>query len=252
MRRGIFSRPTESTWGGVEIGSVVLESPNLLVLSHVTAHPLLGIAGALLNLGWGLLTATGKLRIHECLDVEYDEERCDHCKVCVSYCPTGAITVPEGTSRIAFDSRLCNACLGCLITCPHDAISINPEGIPMYQECIAEAAITVKNNLMGQAFFVNFLMSVTPQTDEHPFSDVPFVPELGILASEDPVALDWATYQMILSSPGVAGSVAEELKVLERGQDKIKAITGQTPERLFETAEELGLGTRKAEFLSAG
>ena len=238
--------------GGMEIGSVALECQNILVLSHVTAHPLIGIAGAILNFGWGLLTATGKLRIHECLDIEYDEDRCDHCRICVPYCPTGAISVPEGSSKIAFDSRLCNACLGCLITCPHGAIRINPEGIPMFQECIAEAALTVKKHLLGQAFFVNFLMSVTPQTDEHPFSDVPFVPELGILASEDPVALDWATYQMIVSSPGVAGSVAEELNVLERGQDKIKAITGQTPERLIETAEELGLGTRKAEFLSAG
>jgi uncharacterized Fe-S center protein len=236
----------------MEVGSLPMECRHLVVFSHVTAHPLLGMAGALLNLGWGLLTATGKLRIHEVLDVEYNEERCDHCKICVPFCPTGAISVPEGSTKIVFESRLCNSCLGCLITCPHGAIRINPEGIPVYQECIAEAALTVRKNLLGQAFFVNFLMSVTPQTDEHPFSDVPFVPDLGILASEDPVALDWATYQMMISSPGVAGSAAEESNALERGSDKVKAITGQTPERLIEHAEKLGLGTRKAEFLSSG
>jgi uncharacterized Fe-S center protein len=238
--------------GGVEVGSVPLDCQHLLVLSHVTAHPLMGIAGAIYNLGWGLLTSTGKLRIHEYLDMEYDEARCDHCQVCVPFCPTGAISTSQDPSRIQFDARICNSCLGCVISCPHAAFRVQPDGIPTYQEGMVEAAHTVRSVVEGHAFFVNFLMAVTPQTDEYPYADVPFIPDLGILASEDPVALDWATYQMITRSPGTAGSVSEELNVLERGQDKIKAITGQTLDRMITYAEKLGLGSREAELFSSG
>ena len=63
------------------------------------------------------------------------------------------------------------------------------------------------------------------------------------------MALDWATYMMTVRAPGVPGSIAEDLQVLEKGQDKIQAITGQTPEALLEYAEQLQLGTREGEFL---
>ena len=113
-----------------------------------------------------------------------------------------------------------------------------------------EAAHTVLSKLRGKAFFINFLQSVTPQTDEYPYSDIPFVPDLGILASEDPVAADWATYQMIVQSPGIPGSIAQQLDVLAKGQDKLKAITGQTPEHMLAYAEEMALGSRKLQLLS--
>jgi uncharacterized Fe-S center protein len=73
---------------------------------------------------------------------------------------------------------------------------------------------------------------------------------LGIIASEDPVAVDWATYQMIVRSPGIPGSIAQDLDVLEKGQDKIRAITGQTPVEMLDYAEKIQLGSKDFEFLS--
>jgi uncharacterized Fe-S center protein len=90
---------------------------------------------------------------------------------------------------------------------------------------------------------------VTPQSEDYPFSDIPFIPDLGILASTDPVALDWVTYQMILRSPGVPGSIAEDLNVLEKGAEKLQAITGHTPLHMLEYAESAKLGSRECEFL---
>jgi uncharacterized Fe-S center protein len=107
------------------------------------------------------------------------------------------------------------------------------------------------NKLRGKAFFLNFMQSVTPQPDEYPYSDIPFVPDLGIIASDDPVAADWATYQMIVQSPGIPGSIAQNLDVLAKGQDKLKAITGQTPERMLAYAEEMAVGSRKIQLLAS-
>jgi hypothetical protein len=115
---------------------------------------------------------------------------------------------------------------------------------------VVEAAHTVRGKLRGGAFYINFLRSVTPQSDEYPFSDIPFVPDLGIVASSDPVAADWATAQLILRSPGIPGSIAQNLDVLEKGKDKLKAITGQTPDHMLAYAEEMKLGSRDFEFLT--
>jgi uncharacterized protein len=236
--------------GGVELGSLLTDTGSIVVVSHVTAHPLLGLAGAICNLGMGFLTRSGKLRVHSCLEIEYDEGKCENSRFCLPFCPTGAIS--EGDGKILFDARTCNSCLGCLVSCPHGAFSVNPEGIPVFQESVVEAAHTTMENIRGGAFFINFLTSVTPQTDEYPYSDIPFIPDLGILASEDPVALDWATYQFIVRSPGIPGSIAEDLNVLDKGQDKIKAITGVTPELMLEYAEKMNLGTREGELFISG
>jgi len=234
--------------GGVELGTLLTDTGNVVVMSHVTAHPLLGISGAVYNFGVGMLTGTGKLRVHSPLEIVFDASKCDNCQICLPYCPTGAIT--EGSPTIVYNREICNNCLGCFMACPNGAMSIAPEGVPVYQESVVEAALTAKQNLRGSAFFVNYLTSVSPQMDDYPFSDIPFVPDLGILASEDPVALDWATYQMITSAPGVPGSIADELGVLGKGQDKIKAITGIDPEGWITYAEELKLGNRACEFLT--
>ncbi|SPF50526.1 putative Uncharacterized Fe-S center protein [Syntrophobacter sp. SbD1] len=236
--------------GGVELGSLILDVSNLVVFSHVTAHPLIGMVGAVYNLGMGLLTRAGKSRVHSCLEVQFDENKCTGSKVCLAYCPTGAVC--DAGAKVSFDKRICNGCLGCFMSCPSGAMSIKPEGIVEFQESVVEAAAVVAKNLRGNAFYVNFLTSVTPQSDEYPFSDIPFIPDLGILASEDPVALDWVSYQMTVRSPGIPGSIAEDLKVLDKGSDKILAITGNSPAHLLEYAESMMLGKRDCEFLISG
>ncbi|MEW6348581.1 MAG: DUF362 domain-containing protein [Thermodesulfobacteriota bacterium] len=236
--------------GGVELGSLLTDTGNVVVLSHVTADPLLGIAGAVRNLGCGFLTSTGKLRVHAPLKIGHDPERCDNCGLCVPFCPTGAMS--ERAGIVSFDAEMCNSCLGCYVSCPNGAIWIEADGIPLYQEHVVEAALTAKLNLRGSAFFINFLSSVTPQTDDYPFSDIPFVPDLGIVASEDPVAVDWVSYQMITGSPGIPGSIAEQVNALGKGDDKIRAITGVSPEHWLAYAEEVTLGSRQCEFLTDG
>jgi len=234
---------------GIDIGSLLTDTNNLVVVSHVTAHPLLGLSGAVANLGLGFLTASGRLRLNGFLQVAYDADRCDHCGECLPFCPTGALSGEPG--RVSFDARICNQCLGCFMACPHDAVRVEAEGIPIFQECVVEAAHTVLHKLRGKAFFINFLQSVTPQPDDYAYSDIPFIPDLGIIASDDPVAADWATHQMIVQSPGIPGSVAQNLDVLAKGQDKLRAITGQSPERMLAYGEEMALGNRTFQFLSS-
>jgi uncharacterized Fe-S center protein len=52
---------------GIDIGSLLTDVENVLVISHVTAHPLLAMNGALHSLGAGFLTGSGKLKLHSFL-----------------------------------------------------------------------------------------------------------------------------------------------------------------------------------------
>jgi uncharacterized Fe-S center protein len=255
MQSGGYTNEEGNFWSaegrnlaGIDLGSLLTDINNLLVVSHVTAHPLLGLSAAVANLGLGFLTASGRLRLHGFVQIGYDDQKCDHCGECLSFCPTGAMSGQPG--RVNFDVRTCNQCLGCFMACPHGAVYVQEEEIPVYQECVVEAAHTVLEKLRGKAFFVNILQSVTPQPDEYPYSDIPFIPDLGIIASDDPVAADWATHKMIAQSPGIPGSISQTLDVLAKGQDKLKAITGQTPEHMLAYAEEMALGSREFQFLA--
>lgn len=55
--------------------------------------------------------------------IEVDERLCTGCGLCTLECPTFAIEVCDGCSRLA-DDRCCDGGGGCLAACPHGAISL--------------------------------------------------------------------------------------------------------------------------------
>ncbi len=58
-----------------------------------------------------------------------DEERCDYCGDCASFCVYNALAVVPG--EVLVFPELCHACLGCKLVCPKDAISFTerPVGV---------------------------------------------------------------------------------------------------------------------------
>ncbi len=59
---------TDSVLGGVEVGAAVCRSDALWVFSHVTLHPLFGLAGALWNGGFECLVGREKTRVLDGVD----------------------------------------------------------------------------------------------------------------------------------------------------------------------------------------
>ena len=49
--------------GGIEVARVVVDGGGVVVMAHVSGHPLTGLSGALMALGEGCLGRTGKLRL---------------------------------------------------------------------------------------------------------------------------------------------------------------------------------------------
>ena len=122
----------------------------------------------------------------------------------------------------AIDSKVCIGCGECMFVCPQRAIKFQwDDSYKAVQEKIAEYALGVASTKAKKIGYINVLMDIAPQCDCYPFSDASIVPNIGILASLDPVAIDQASVDLINQSPGVPGTL---LKDTSPGTDKLRDI----------------------------
>jgi len=100
-------------------------------------------------------------------------------------------------------------------------------------------------------FHINFIMDVSPDCDCWGCNDVPIVPDIGMAASFDPVALDKACADMVTAAAANTGSclnVHEHGKL--QGEDKFKLVHPRTDWRVCLThAEKIGLGKMEYELV---
>lgn len=241
----------------VYIASAIAEADVLLCLSHFKGHDVMAIGGALKNLGVGCSSKRGKWWIHHNAKLSIDPSKCNGCGECVSQCPVGAIEMVGGKARIA--TELCVDCAFCLDYCQAGAFTSRTFPSLEEQEArVGESAAGIADYFKGRAAFVNLAIDIVPLCDCDAFQGTPFVPDIGVLASKDPVAIDKACVDLVNASPGIVGSMADEAKVLEPGSEKLNAIARMrwlaTPgsnhlapnwKVMLDAAEEVGLGRQR-------
>jgi uncharacterized Fe-S center protein len=234
--------------GGLDrawVAAGLAAAEGLLVLSHFKGHELTGFGGALKNLGVGGASLRGKLALHtvEKPAVTVKRKKCRGCGGCPAACPAGAIALAGGQARIAPEK--CLSCAQCLPVCPAGALGVKwADDAPGFMRKMAESARAVLSGKGGRAFFINFLNDVSPMCDCLNHSDAPFAPDLGVLASRDPVALDLASAELINQAPGRPGGRLAGAD-LAPGADKWAALHPGRPWPFqLEYAEEIGLGSR--------
>jgi hypothetical protein len=130
--------------------------------------------------------------------------------------------------KMVLDEGRCVGCGRCIAMCPFDAISaMFDESMDIVDAKIVEytkALIADKPN-----FHISLLTDISPQCDCHDNNDMPLVPNVGILASKDPVAIDLAAVELVQQQPILPGSVV------------FNACGGKKPEDIFAVAND---GTR--------
>jgi uncharacterized Fe-S center protein len=119
----------------------------------------------------------------------------------VSHCPVGAIRVAEG--KAAIDPEACIGCADCIVVCPEKTIHVDwNEVSPVVQRKMVDHALGAVAGKNGALLFVSFVTQVSPFCDCYPFNDRPMAPDVGILASADPVALDQACADLVIEAAG--------------------------------------------------
>jgi hypothetical protein len=229
----------------VDIAEGILEADALICVSHFKCHELTGFGGALKNLGMGCSSREGKMEQHSTVAPTVAEKYCTACAACFKACAHDAIRFVEGHARI--DPAQCVGCGRCITVCEETAIKIQWNEAPaLVMKKMAEYAKGALHGKSGKALFVNFVTQVSPACDCYGHSDAPIVPDLGILASTDPVALDQACAELVNDAPGFAGTALAS--GFEPGGDKFRGVYPEIPwEVQLEHAEKLGIGRRRYE-----
>lgn len=243
----------KSIFKTVSIAHEIYMADVLLSVAHFKGHELSGFGGTLKNLGMGCASREGKLSQHSNISPWVKEKLCKGCETCLGWCPSGAISMipsKSGSKNVAsIDSKRCIGCGECILSCPTGAIQIQwNETIPIFQKKIVEYAYGAIERKKGKTLFLNFLTQISPACDCYGFSDIPIVKDIGILASEDPVAIDQASVDLINLEEGNRSS--KLTKNWASGEDKFRALYPEIDWDIqLRYAEEIGLGTRKYELI---
>lgn len=225
------------------IGSAVHNADAFIALSHPTGHIAIGYGGALKNIGMGCGNRAGKQAMHADFKPKVNKNKCKGDGACVRWCPVGAIKLVEKKAVVNKDK--CIGCGECVSSCNYGGISINWDTpMELLQEKIVEYAAAVLKNKKNKIGFMNFLTNISPDCDCLPWSDTALVGDIGILASNDPVALDQATVDLINAQPGNTASRMKK-SGFPRNADKFHAVWNIDYTLQFKYAERLKLGSRK-------
>jgi uncharacterized Fe-S center protein len=233
-RQGLDSLP------GSVVAKGLTDFDSMIVLSHVTGHIQAGFGGAIKNIGLGCVTKPGKYRVHHHVTPEIELEKCTGCDECINICPSDAIKNYVVTNDCTFCSLCLDVCEPCALTAAfRDKISLT--------KMISDNAAEVLEHIDSTGF-INLAIDVLPHCDCHPFSDVPMVPDVGVFASTDPLALDRACIDKVNDSPGSPVSSTEDRHALSEGDDKFNAVNPHTSWKVqLQRAEALGIGSQTYE-----
>jgi uncharacterized Fe-S center protein len=233
------------------IASDIRNADGMVVLSHFKGHELAGFGGALKNLGMGCAAREGKLEQHSNISPRVTRRKCVGCGECITWCRGEAITlVGEGQeARAMINPERCVGCAECILSCRQGAIQVQwNESIPVFMEKMVEYAAAAVSNKRDKTLFLTFVTDVSPLCDCYPFSDRAIVPDLAILASTDPVAIDQAAVDQVNGAP--ANPVSSLKETLSPGDDKFRAIYPHIDwTHQLDYASKIGLGTREYELV---
>lgn len=191
-----------------KIGRVIMDADIVISMNHFKGHEATGFGGALKNLGMGCGSRAGKMEMHSAGKPHVKQSVCIGCGACTKICAHGGITVTD--KKASIDHAKCVGCGRCIGICPMDAVRPASDETNDILNCkIAEYAYAVVKDRPN--FHISLVMDVSPNCDCHSENDVPIVPDVGMFASFDPVALDIACADAVNRQPVIAGSVLDEL-----------------------------------------
>lgn len=229
-----------------KIGHAVMDADIVISLTHFKMHEATGIGGTLKNIGMGCGSRAGKMEMHSAGKPHVNAETCVGCGTCARHCAHDAITVAGGKASI--DHNKCVGCGFCIGTCPTDSVEpASDESFDILDKKMAEYTWAVVHG--RPCFHISLAIDISPFCDCHSENDVPIVPDIGMFASFDPVALDVACADAVNRQPAVAGSLLE--KHGHRHHDHFTDVSPDTNWRsAIDHAVSLGIGRKEYELVT--
>jgi uncharacterized Fe-S center protein len=228
-----------------KIGSALMDADIVISLTHFKGHEMAGFGGALKNIGMGGGSRAGKMEMHSDGKPVFSSWKCIGCGSCQKNCAHEAITIKGKTASV--DHHKCVGCGRCIGVCPVDAISAPYDTSNDVMNCkIAEYTWAVIKDRPN--FHISLVVDVSPYCDCHAENDLPIVPDVGMFASFDPVALDMACADACNAQPVVPGSCLEKKEHVHHDH-----FTDTHPDTNWKScidhAVKLGMGSKEYELI---
>ncbi len=227
-----------------KIGRAIMDADIFISLTHFKGHEMTGFGGAIKNVGMGCGSRAGKMEMHSSGKPTVNELACVKCKKCSKICAHDAISYNEkGIAKI--NHNKCVGCGRCIGICNFDAInSAGDETGDILNMKMAEYAYAVVKD--KPQFHISLICDVSPNCDCHSENDAPIIPNIGMLASFDMVALDKACVDMANSQkPFENSQLGERLKESKHICDNLKCSHPSTNwESQIDHAVKIGLGNK--------
>ncbi|GHU90160.1 4Fe-4S ferredoxin [Bacteroidia bacterium] len=233
-----------------KIGAAIAEADVIVSMNHFKGHEQAGFGGALKNLGMGSASRQGKLELHSSSKPIISEDLCTSCNQCVKNCASDAVHL-NNKKKAEIDYEKCVGCGQCVAVCQFDAAQpVWDSSTDIMNYKIAEYTLAVIKDKPN--FHINFIMDISPNCDCWNCNDAAIVPNIGIAASFDPVALDKASADMVTQSGANLNTVLNVHKYGEfQNVDKFKLIHPNTDWKAgLEYAESIGLGSTDYELIT--
>lgn len=230
-----------------KIGRAVMDADVFISLTHFKGHEEAGFGGCLKNIGMGCGSRAGKMEQHNAGKPHVAQKHCIGCGQCRKICAHGAPIIENGKAHIDHDR--CVGCGRCIAVCPKDAVRINWDESTTNLNCkIAEYTKAVVDG--RPCFHISLVIDVSPNCDCRPENDMAIVPNVGMFASFDPVALDMACVDAVNAQTPLRGSAADDAHAKAHVHDHFQRLHPDTNWRsCLEHGEKIGIGSREYELI---
>ena len=235
------------------IGRAVMDADVFISLSHFKGHEMTGFGGAIKNIGMGCGSRAGKKEQHRNGKPSVDPELCRGCRLCMRQCANDGLVFDEAAKKMSINMENCVGCGRCIGACNFDAIDFVDNAATKVLNCrMAEYTKAVVDG--RPHFHISLIVDVSPNCDCHAENDAPILPNIGMFASFDPLALDQACVDACLKAEPLPNSqLADNMKqadVCDHHDHFENTTVNSEYKTCLAHAEKIGLGSREYEIVT--
>lgn len=235
-----------------KIGRAVMDADVFISLTHFKGHEMTGFGGAIKNIGMGCGSRAGKTEQHSSGKPFIKEAKCRGCRLCLRECANNGLVFDAEKKKMTVNTENCVGCGRCLGACNFDAIRFKNDNATKVLNCrMAEYTKAVVDGRPN--FHISLIVDVSPNCDCHAENDAPILPNVGMFASTDPLALDRACVDACLKQKPLPGSQLADNMAKHDFCDHHDHFKNSRPESewrsCLEHAEKIGLGTSQYELI---
>ncbi len=235
-----------------KIGHAIMDADVFISLNHFKGHEMAGFGGAIKNIGMGCGSRAGKKDQHSNGTPDVDPNKCRGCRICQRECANEGLFYNEKTKKMQINKDNCVGCGRCIGACNFDAIAFAEWAAVKDLNCrmaeYTKAVIDKRPN-----FHISLVVDVSPNCDCHAENDTPILPNIGMFASFDPLALDQACVDACLKCDPLPNSQLSDNMKQKDFHDHHDHFENTTPDAEYKTclehAEKIGIGTREYELI---